>query len=49
MTVKGNFVVNPAVSVPAEAITTDRGIVLIEHEAAVTALCLIQSDSIHES
>ena len=46
MTVKGNFVVNPAVTVPAEAVTTDHAVVLIEHEEAVTALCLIQSDNI---
>ena len=45
MTVKGNFVVNPAVTVPAKAITTDLGVELIEPEEALTALCLIQSDS----
>lgn len=31
-------------TVPAEAITTDHAVVLIEHEEAVTALHLIQSD-----
>jgi hypothetical protein len=30
MTVKGNFGVNPAVTVPTEAITTDHAVVLIE-------------------
>ncbi len=46
MIVKGTLVVNPAVTVPSEAVNTDRGLVLIEHEAALTALCLIQSNSI---
>jgi hypothetical protein len=49
MIVKGTLVVNPAVTVPAEAITTDRGVVLVEHEETVTSLGLIQSVSIRES
>jgi hypothetical protein len=39
---KGIFVVG-AVAVPAGAITTDRGAMLIEGEEALTALCPIQS------
>jgi hypothetical protein len=46
MIVKGTLVVNPAVRVPAEAMTTDHAVVLIEHEEAVTALRLLQSDKI---
>jgi hypothetical protein len=42
--VEGTLEPNPAGAIPAEAITTDHGVVLIEHEAALTALCPVQPD-----
>jgi hypothetical protein len=38
MIVTGTLVANPGVTVPAEAITTEHGLVLIAHDAALTAL-----------
>lgn len=40
----GTFAPNPAVTAPAESITTDHGAVLIEHERALMALCPVQLD-----
>jgi hypothetical protein len=40
---RGVLTASPAVAVPAEAITTDHGVMLIEGEEALTALCPVQT------